>query len=495
MNDMLKSEYSILPFNFRRLPGRRLLLVNPSGEFFFISSDNFNDLLNHDLTPQNPAYFELKGKHFLADTDLDFAQEMVATQLRSRKSFLRHFSSLHMIVVTARCNFICDYCHASSAALEQQRADMTWPVAKKTVDLIFSSPSPVLKIEFQGGEPLLNWSIIKEIVQYGEFLNRFAKRQLEFVICTNLTLLTDEMIAFIKEHEIMISTSLDGPKLIQDSHRKTREGYSGYDAFCKNLQRLRDRIGPDSGSALLTITRTNLNKLPEVIDHYVELGFDGIFLRALNPYGFARQNMAELGYSMQEFVAAYKHILRYLIDLNVQGIPFAEYYTMLLIQRIFTPFSTGFVDLQSPSGAAISGVIYDYNGEVYPTDEARMLARTGDKRLRMGHVLKNSYEEIFAGPLVKELVKKSCIEVLPGCASCVFQAYCGVDPVRNYVETKDIVGHRPSSDFCKKNTLILEYLFQLIDENDPDVMDVFWSWITRRPLEEIRHDSSGRNRS
>lgn len=490
---MIKNESSILPFTFKRLPQGRLLLVNQGGEFVFIHSDDFNDLLNQQLGVHTPVYFELKGKHFLADTDLDIAQEMVATQLRSRKSFLRHFSSLHMVVVTARCNFICDYCHASSAALEQERVDMTWRVAKKTVDLIFSSPSPVLKIEFQGGEPLLNWPIIKEIVQYGEFLNRFAKRQLEFVICTNLTLLTDEMIGFIQEHKIVISTSLDGPKPIQDRHRKTREGSSGYDAFRKNLQRLRDGIGPGCGSALLTITKTNLSNLPEVIDHYMELGFDGVFLRALNPYGFARQNMEQLGYSMEEFVSAYKDILRYLIALNVQGTPFAEYYTTLLLQRIFTPFSTGFVDLQSPSGAAISGVIYDYNGDVYPTDEARMLARTGDRRFRMGHVARNSYDEIFGGALVKELVKKSCIEVLPGCASCVFQTYCGVDPIRNYVETKDIVGHRPSSDFCKKNTLILDYLFQLIDENDPDVMDVFWSWITRRPLEGIRHDSFSRD--
>ena len=491
----MANEYSILPFNFRRLPRRRLLMVNPSGEYVFISSDDFNNLLNQDLTPQNPTYFELKGKHFLADTDLAIAEEMVATQLRSRKSFLRHFSSLHMVVVTARCNFICDYCHASSMAPEQQRADMTWETAKKTVDLIFSSPSPVLKIEFQGGEPLLNWPVIKEIVQYGEFLNHFAKRQLEFVVCTNLPLLTDDMIAFIKDHNIMVSTSLDGPKAIQDCHRKAREGYSGYDVFRKNLQRLRDALGPHCSSALLTITRTNLDQLPAVIDHYVELGFGGIFLRALNPYGFARKNLEQLGYSMEQFVAAYKQILRYLIDLNLQGTPFAEYYTSLLLQRILTPFSTGFVDLQSPSGAAISGVIYDYNGEVYPTDEARMLARTGDKRFRMGHVLKNSYEELFAGALVKELVKKSCIETLPGCASCVFQAYCGVDPIRNYVESKDMVGHRPGSDFCKKNSLILEHLFQLIDENDPDVMDVFWSWITRRPLEEIRHDRFNRNRS
>lgn len=488
---MINNKYSILPFTFKRLPEKRLLLVNQSGEFLFIDSNDFDDLLNQRLGEHTPVYFDLKGKHFIADTNLDITQQMIATQLRSRKSFLRYFSSLHMIVVTARCNFICDYCHASSAALEQDHVDMNWKVAKKTVDIIFSSPSPVLKIEFQGGEPLLNWSIVKEIVQYSEFLNRFAKRQLEFVICTNLTLLTDEMIVFIKEHKIIISTSLDGPRNIQNYHRKTREGYNGYDVFIKNLQRLRQSLGFNYGSALLTITKTNLNKLPEVIDHYVELGFDGVFLRALNPYGFANKNMEQLGYSMEEFVIAYKQALHYIIDLNISGTPFTEYYTTLLLQRIFTPFSTGFVDLQSPSGAAISGVVYDYNGEVYPTDEGRMLARTGDKKFKMGDVLKNTYNEIFGGPLVRDLVKKSCIEILPGCASCVFQVYCGVDPIRNYAETKDIIGHQPSSNFCKKNKLILEYLFRLIDENNPNVMDVFWSWITRRPLEELRYDNSG----
>ena len=414
----MKNRYSILPFNFRRLPGRRLLLVNLSGEYIFVSSDDFNDLLNQNMAPNNPVYLDLKSKHILVDNNLDMAQEMIATQLRSRKGFLRNFSSLHMVVVTASCNFICDYCHASSAALEQQRVDMTWKVAKKTVELIFSSPSPVLKIEFQGGEPLLNWQIIKEIVLHGEFLNRFAKRHLEYVICTNITLLTNEMIEFIKKHKIAISTSLDGSKDIQDFHRKTRQGSSGYEAFIDNLQHLRNKIGLDCCSALLTITRTNLSKLREVVNHYVELGFDGIFLRALNPYGFAIKNMEHLGYSMEEFVDAYKQILHFIIDLNLNGTPFTEYYTTLLLQRIFTPFSTGFVDLQSPAGAAISGVIYDYNGEVYPTDEARMLARTGDIRFRMGNVLKNSYEEIFADTLVKELVNKSCVEVARLCFLC-----------------------------------------------------------------------------
>ena len=155
---------------------------------------------------------------------------------------------------------------------------------------------------------------------------------------------------------------------------------------------------------------------------------------------------------------------------------------MLLLQRIMTPFGTGFVDLQSPSGAGISGAIYDFNGDVYPADEARMLARMGDTKFLMGNVFNNTYQEIFYGNTIKDLVRMSCVEIMPQCATCPFQVYCGADPVRNYLDHKDLMGHRPSSDFCKKNMAIFRHLFSLLLQNDGKVMDVFWSWITRRQL-------------
>jgi radical SAM protein with 4Fe4S-binding SPASM domain len=144
------------------------------------------------------------------------------------------------------------------------------------------------------------------------------------------------------------------------------------------------------------------------------------------------------------------------------------------------------MDLQSPSGAGISGVVYDYDGDVYPSDEARMLARVGDKIFCMGNVHKSSYKDIFDGRMIHKITHNSCVETLPGCASCAFQMYCGADPIRDYNETGDIVGHRPSSEFCKKNMAIIEHLFEIIRKNDCKVMDVFWSWITNRSLEEIQ---------
>ena len=72
---------------------------------------------------------------------------------------------------------------------------------------------------------------------------------------------------------------------------------------------------------------------------------------------------------------------------------------------------------------------------------------------------------------------------MPPCANCVFSPYCGADPVRNYVETKDIMGDRLNSSFCKKNKAIFEYLFEIICQNDAETMNIFWSWITGRNIQ------------
>jgi His-Xaa-Ser system radical SAM maturase HxsB len=363
---------------------------------------------------------------------------------------------------------------------------MSWDTALKVVNMIFRSSSPTIKIEFQGGEPILNWRVVQKIIEYALFLNRHRHKNLEFVLCTNLTLIEESILKFLKKHRVLISTSLDGPKELHDLHRVSRTGISGYNVFKDKLELSRSFVGRENVSALLTVTKSTLEQWKQVIDEYLALGFNDIFIRSINPYGRARTESGNIGYPVEEFVNAYKQMLEYILKLNLEGIRFIEHYASLLLYRILTPFSTGFMDLQSPSGAGISGAIYDYNGDVYPSDEARMLARMGDKTFCMGNVHTNGYEDIFNGPLIHKITHSSCVETLPECASCAFQMYCGADPIRNYVETGDIVGHRPTSEFCKKNMEIIDYLFEIIRENDEKVIDVFWSWITNRSLKEIR---------
>lgn len=447
---------------------------------------DFDVLAKGDLDTDSTLALDLKSKHFLGDADLETSVELLSTKLRTRKGYLRSFTSLHMVVVTAYCNCRCEYCQASSRAPEVGLLSMSTDTARQVVGMIFQSPSPAIKIEFQGGEPLLNWNVVRYIVEYAEMVNVKAGKDLEFVICTNLTLIDKHHLGFLKDHGVMISTSLDGPRDLHDSNRPCRDGSSSYAAFERKLALTREIMGEYACSPLLTITRSHLGRLREVIDEYVRFGFHGAFLRSLNPYGVAKSQWDKLAYTTADFVKAYKDALDYIIQINLNGYRFVEYYTCLLLTRILTPFSTGFVDLQSPSGAGISGVIYDFDGDVYPADEGRMLARTGDDRFRLGNVKEDTYLGIFASDKLRELTSASCVETLPGCAWCAYHLYCGGDPIRNYVECGDIVGHRPTSEFCRKNKAIFDHLFKLIREDNSDVMDVFWSWIANRGLEEVR---------
>lgn len=483
-----RPSYSLLPFNFRRLPDARVVLVSQAGEWQIIEASEFTALVTDKLDCDSPLGCALESKQLLSRGEPSSAViEMLATKLRTRKGYLRDFTTLHMVVLTAQCNCHCAYCQASSTDSSDRSLHMTPATARNVVRMILQSPSPHIKIEFQGGEPTLNWEALTIIVSYATQLNqRRYHKHLSFVVCTNLVALTQSQLRFFKRHNFQISTSLDGPADLHDANRRSLDGQSAYAAFRRNLDAVRQELGHESCSPLATITSKHIGRLREVVDEYVRLGFGGIFLRQVNPYGRASEAWGNLSVSAPEFLAAYKDALDYIIKLNLAGTHFVEYYSCLLLTRILTPFSTGFVDLQSPTGAGISGAIYDYDGAVYPADEARMLARMGDRAFDLGNVNTNSYSDIFLGSKLKDLVRRTCVEVLPGCATCAYQLFCGTDPIRNYVEAGDVIGRRPTSGFCAKNMGLIDHLLELLQTGGQPVQDVFWAWLTSRPVAEVK---------
>lgn len=478
--------YQLLPFRFERFNEKEVFLSNEVGEFIFISNEEFNELVNHRLNTQSQIALDLKSKQILTDTEVEPVIEMLATKYRTKKSFLNNFTALHMVVPTLRCNSNCIYCQASRKDINAKDIDMDKATAKKIVNLILQSPSPMIKIEFQGGEPLLNFNIIQYIIEYAELRNMFKKKDLSFVICTNLINITEKMLRYLKGHRVYISTSLDGQKDLHNINRPLQNLGNSYDILIDKIKLCREYLGEDSVSALMTTSVNSLGKPKEIVEEYLRQGFNSIFLRSLNPYGFAKRNRNQIGYTIDRFIEFYKEAFEYIISVNLKGTYFLEGFATLLLTRILTPFSTGFVDMQSPAGVGISGVIYDYNGNVYVSDEARMLAAMGDHKFLMGNVHRDSYQELFNSNFMHSLVSASCLECLPVCVECGFQSYCGADPVRNYSEQGDIVGHRPTSEECRKNKAIINYILGLLKKEDKNVTSVFWSWITRRSLSEAR---------
>ena len=301
----------------------------------------------------------------------------------------------------------------------------------------------------------------------------------DFVVTTNLALLDDEMLAFFRDHDVFLSTSLDGPAELHNANRP-RPGNDSHARMVANLHRAREVLGFDRVAALMTTTRLSLRSPHEIVDEYARLGFSSIFLRPVSPYGFALRNARTNGYSMRDFLDFYVRALDSILERNANGTFLIETYAQLLLTRILTPFATGYVDLQSPGGAGIGAVVYNYDGDVYASDESRMLAEMGDRRFRLGNVHRDSYESIFGGETLRTIVAASVAESIPGCADCAFLPWCGADPVHHYATTGDLVPRIPSSDFHERNFFIIKHLLSLY-ERDETVRRIFWSWIRNEP--------------
>ena len=229
--------YSILPFQFKRFDDD-VLLVNECGDFLFLSKQEFDLFVRHILGEKSVTFYNLKSKLFLSDSkkNTELAVLKSAARYRSRKAFLRDFTCLHMMVITLRCNQHCEYCQVSCAEEDAVKYDMSIETALKITDMIFQSPTKNLKIEFQGGEPTLNWKVIVATVEYAEKLSKETQKEISFVICTNLTGINEEQLLYCKEHNIFISTSLDGPEFLHNTCRVTKDKKGTYQSFIQKLE-------------------------------------------------------------------------------------------------------------------------------------------------------------------------------------------------------------------------------------------------------------------
>lgn len=468
--------YRLLPLQFDQLDADRSVLTNMVGEFHVLARPTLDRFLAHNLSDSDPAYDELKAKHFLLDDDSNVAIDLLALKTRTKCRRLADFTGLHLFVLTLRCEHSCPYCQVSRQNDDQHRFDMTHETAEKALALVFRSPSPNIKIEFQGGEPLLHFDLLQHIVERAEQYNQQAGKNLAFVIATNLAVLTDDMLAFCRAHRIHISTSLDGPADLHN-HNRPRPGGDSHQRAMAGIRRVRDVLGRDQISAVMTTTAASLGRARDIIDEYVANDFQGIFLRPLSPYGFAVKTKWIAAYDAEQWLDFYLEGLDHIIDLNKRGIAFKEFYAATILTKMLTPFAPGFVDLMSPAGIGLGALVYNYDGAVYASDESRMLAEMGDQTFRLGTV-DTPYKDLVLSETLLEPLERSFAASAPMCATCAFEPYCGADPVYHHATQGDFVGRKPLSGFCARNLAIFRALISKMEDDSP-VREIFYRWANR----------------
>ncbi|XOB40294.1 MAG: His-Xaa-Ser system radical SAM maturase HxsB [Candidatus Nealsonbacteria bacterium] len=461
---------------FKKLDDK-YLLTNDVGYYYFLEPDKFKDFMEGKLKRESDIYQELKEKGFIKD---DFnIDEMVKTCSSCNISSIGG-PSLHIIVVTLRCNFKCIYCQASRRSIEEKQYDMDVKTAKRVVDTIFESPSNVITIEFQGGEPLVNWPVVKFIAEYAREKNKTEKKKLLISLVSNFSLMTEEKYKFLTEKEVSLCTSLDGPEELQNRNRPLLNG-NGYRLTTSWINKIKkdEQDKAKKGhtcyylSALATISRFSLKYPKEIIDEYVKWGFRGIHLRPLSFLGFSGGPAKEkIGYSPEEFMEFWREAMDYIIEINVRGKLFYERGVRIMLTKILTDRDPGFLDLRSPCGAAIGQLVYNHDGKVYTCDEGRMVK---DDTFMLGDVNKDSYKKIISNPKVKTMVTASILDNL-SCDYCVYKPYCGVCPVLAYALYGNLFPQVINTDRCKVHKEMFDYVFRKLQNERTG--KTFNQWVT-----------------
>lgn len=475
-----------MPFN-QRMIGSKVLVTNDFGDWLLLTTDEFRSFVEGRLQPGESLYQKLANGNFIAK-EVNVAEQ--AERWRRKKQYLFHGPTLHGFVLTHRCNHGCQYCHSSVVGMERMDTDMSCEVAERAVDLAFQSTAWGITIEFQGGEPTANWDTLRHTVEYATRKNRDVGKVLSFALVTNLSLMDDERLAFLLDNKVQICTSLDGP---EDLHNKIRvfKGGNSHAVLVEWMKKINERyreMGLDTNhyrvEALPTLTRPSLTRWKEIVDEFVAVGCRAIFLRKLDPFGFAAKSVKTLGYSMDEYLEFYANAVDYIIELNRQGVQVMERHAAIMLNKILIDEEPNYLDLRTPGGACVGQLGYAPDGGVYSSDEGRFVAAMGDDMFRLGTVY-DGYQKIMTNAATRALVRAGLNDGQPDCVSCVYKPWCGQQVEYNYKAQGSLHGHMRDSNWCKKHKSIFDYLMHKLESADDREMEMFRRWTTNRTLDHF----------
>ncbi len=457
--------YKINEFSHKKLDDKNIFVSTIHGGWAVLSKKEY-DLLRFGRLQKNPILFKKLEKSGIILTGNN--KQNIVNAYKSRKSFLFNSVNLHIVSPTLRCNHRCIYCHAKSEPIDAEGFDMDEDIAKEVVDFIFQCPSKSIGIEFQGGEPLINFPVVEYIIEYAKEKNRKEKKNLNFIMVSNLSLMDNDILEYLIENRVSLCTSLDGPKELHDKNRKLLGDKSSYESVVRWIDIIKNEYDYNI-NALPTTTKFSLKYPKEIVDEYVERGFDKIRIRQLNNAGFARSLWKKIGYTPEEYVNFWKTILEYIFELNKKGVKFKENMSVLITRKFMSTNYPNYTCWGFPCGAALSQCAYDYKGDIYACDEARSF-----DLFKIGNVREQDYKEVFLSPEVGEIISASS-GLLTRCKSCVWRAFCGSCLVCTYGQQGKIIGNISADNECKIRGSMLEHVLKKIVFS-PEQRNILTKW-------------------
>ena len=198
------------------------------------------------------------------------------------------------------CNLACKYCFAQEGEYHGKREWMSTEVGKKALDFLIANSGNRrnLEVDFFGGEPLMNWQAVMDIVAYGRKQEKFHNKNFRFTLTTNGVLLDEGIMDFANKEMENVVLSLDGRREINDKMRPTRNGKGSYELVVPKFQEFVKRRGDKEYFIRGTFTRENLDFVEDV-KHFARLGFEQISMEPVvaqedNDYAIKAENLPQI---------------------------------------------------------------------------------------------------------------------------------------------------------------------------------------------------------
>ncbi|WII38380.1 thioether cross-link-forming SCIFF peptide maturase [Paenibacillus thiaminolyticus] len=332
------------------------------------------------------------------------AYEDLSIDLQKRKTYVKALC----LNVAHTCNLSCEYCFASQGKYNGDRAIMSVEVGQRAIDYLLehSGHHRNLDIDFFGGEPLMAWKVVKQIVAYARSKEKEWKKKFRFTFTTNGMLLNDEVTEFLNQEMYNVVLSLDGRKEVHDRLRTTVTGKGSYDSIVPKFQEFIQKRGDQEYYVRGTYTRNNVDFTNDIF-HIADLGFDKISMEPVicdprEPYALTEKDLPEI-YNQYEILA------KEMIKRSEQGRGFTFYHYMLdlsegpCIQKRITGCGSGTEYLAVTPW-----------GELFPCHQF-----VGDESYSMGNI----WDGITRPELQCQFTESNCY-TKPECKDCWAKLYC-----------------------------------------------------------------------
>ncbi len=338
--------------------------------------------------------------------------------INNRESFLKAMC----IHIAHDCNLACRYCFAEEGMYHgKERSMMSFETGKAALDLLVeNSGSRInLEVDFFGGEPLMNFDVVRRLVEYGRSIEKEKNKRFRFTLTTNAILLNDEITDFLNREMSNVVLSLDGRKEINDRMRVTKNGKGSYDLTVPKIQDFVKKRGNKDHYIRGTFTKNNLDFTNDILD-YLRLGFKNLSLEPVvtgEEYGISEDDLPHIMEEYEKLAALY-------LEKEEAGKPFTFFHFMIDLDQ-----GPCVIKRLSGCGSGTEYVSVTPDGNIYPCHQF-----AGQDDFLIGNV-----NEGITNTEIPEQFKKASIYTKDNCEKCFARFFCsGGCPANSYNFSGDI---------------------------------------------------------